>query len=72
MFYPRPGRLGFVINKVALRQINLQEPRFPAVSIILPMPHTQTFIQLVIPGFLSKKVKAFPLQASGAQRVLGG
>lgn len=50
MFYSRPGRLGFVMKKVALRQINLQEPRFPAVSIILPMLHTRPFIQLAIPS----------------------
>jgi len=43
-FNPRPVHVGFVVDRVAMRQVFLQVLRFPTIIIIPPVLHIHLFI----------------------------
>jgi len=43
-FNPRPVHVGFVVDRVALRQVFLQVLRFPTIIVIPPVLHIHLFI----------------------------
>jgi len=43
-FNPRPVHVGFVVDRVAMRQVYLQVLQFPTIIIIPPVLHVHLFI----------------------------
>jgi hypothetical protein len=47
-FHPRKVHMGFVVDKVVLERVFFQLLQFLCVTIILPMPHTHSFISVTL------------------------